>query len=127
MVVLWWCSDIFRSKKLIPHFAKILENVFLPLFEATVNPHQHKAVHVFLKYVGTFPPEGGSSPPSGCSPSRLQVTGFDSVDDESKHSDHMFSYKSPKPEDWTADDNPPYTYYLFYMYANVMVLNNLRK
>lgn len=57
----------------------------------------------------------------------VQVTGFDSVDDESKHSDHMFSYKSPKPEAWTTDNNPPYTYYLFYMYANIMVLNNLRK
>ena len=57
----------------------------------------------------------------------LQVTGFDSVDDESKHSDHMFSYKSPKPEDWTTLDNPPYSYYLFHMYANIMVLNNLRK
>lgn len=97
--------DIFKSKKLIPSFAKILENVFRPLFEATINPQKHKAVHVFLKY----------------------VTGFDSVDDESKHSDHMFSYKSPKPEEWTTDDNPPYTYYLFYMYANIMVLNNLRK
>uniref|UniRef100_A0A8D0A7K2 AMP deaminase n=1 Tax=Sander lucioperca TaxID=283035 RepID=A0A8D0A7K2_SANLU len=97
--------DIFKSKKLIPHYAKMLENVFLPLFEATVNPQKHKVLHVFLKY----------------------VTGFDSVDDESKHSDHMFSYKSPKPEEWTTDDNPPYTYYLFYMYANIMVLNNLRK
>ncbi|XP_029378023.1 AMP deaminase 3b isoform X1 [Echeneis naucrates] len=97
--------DIFRSKKLVPNFAKILENIFLPLFEATVNPQKHRAIHVFLKY----------------------VTGFDSVDDESKHSDHMFSYKSPKPEAWTMDENPPYTYYLFYMYANIMVLNNLRK
>lgn len=97
--------DIFKSKKLVPNFAKMLENVFLPLFEATINPQKHKKIHVFLKY----------------------VTGFDSVDDESKHSDHMFSYKSPKPEEWSADDNPPYTYYLFYMYANIMVLNNLRK
>ncbi|XP_061576870.1 AMP deaminase 3-like [Cololabis saira] len=97
--------DIFRSKKLIPNFSKMLENIFLPLFEATVNPQKHKAVHVFLKY----------------------VTGFDSVDDESKHSDHMFCFSSPKPEAWLADDNPPYTYYLFYMYANIMVLNNLRK
>uniref|UniRef100_A0A7N8YMP2 AMP deaminase n=1 Tax=Mastacembelus armatus TaxID=205130 RepID=A0A7N8YMP2_9TELE len=97
--------DIFRTKKLVPNFAKMLENVFLPLFQATVNPQKHKAIHVFLKY----------------------VTGFDSVDDESKHSDHMFSYKSPKPEEWTTDENPPYTYYLFYMYANIMVLNNLRK
>ncbi|XP_075945705.1 AMP deaminase 3b isoform X1 [Anarhichas minor] len=97
--------DIFKSKKLVPNYAKMLQNIFLPLFEATVNPQKHKATHVFLKY----------------------VTGFDSVDDESKHSDHMFSYKSPKPEAWTTDDNPPYTYYLFYMYANIMVLNNLRK
>lgn len=29
----------------------MLENVFLPLFEATVNPQKHKAIHVFLKYV----------------------------------------------------------------------------
>ncbi|KAM9808186.1 AMP deaminase 3-like [Neosynchiropus ocellatus] len=97
--------DIFRSKKLIPHFAKMLENIFLPLFEATVNPRKHPTLHVFLKY----------------------VTGFDSVDDESKHSDHLFSYKSPRPESWVNDENPPYTYYLFYMYANIMVLNNLRK
>ncbi|CAL8263805.1 unnamed protein product [Merluccius merluccius] len=97
--------DIFKSRKLIPNFAKMLENIFLPLFEATVNPQKNKEVHVFLKY----------------------LTGFDSVDDESKHSDHMFSFSSPKPESWTTDENPPYTYYLFHMYANIMVLNNLRK
>ncbi|MED6249088.1 AMP deaminase 3, partial [Ataeniobius toweri] len=97
--------DIFKSKKLVSNFAKIVENIFLPLFKASVNPQNHKELHVFLKY----------------------VSGFDSVDDESKHSNHMFSYKSPKPERWTAHDNPPYSYYIFYMYANIMVLNNLRK
>lgn len=97
--------DIFRSKKLVPNFAKMLENIFLPLFEATVNPQKHKELHIFLKY----------------------VSGFDSVDDESKHSDHMFSFKSPKPEQWTTDHNPPYSYYVFHMYANIMVLNNLRR
>ncbi|CAL8357071.1 unnamed protein product [Lota lota] len=97
--------DIFRSKKIIPNFAKMLENIFLPLFEATVSPQKNKEVHVFLKY----------------------LTGFDSVDDESKHSDHMFSFNSPKPESWTTDENPPYSYYLFHMYANIIVLNNLRK
>ncbi|KPP76239.1 hypothetical protein Z043_104429 [Scleropages formosus] len=97
--------DIFRVKNLIPNYAKLLENIFLPLFLATVNPQQHKELHVFLKY----------------------VTGFDSVDDESKHSDHVFSYKSPRPESWTTEENPPYSYYLYHMYANIMVLNNLRK
>uniref|UniRef100_A0A8C7Y4W9 AMP deaminase n=2 Tax=Oryzias sinensis TaxID=183150 RepID=A0A8C7Y4W9_9TELE len=86
--------DIFKSKKLVPNFARMLENIFFPLFEATLNPQKHKELHIFLKY----------------------VSGFDSVDDESKHSDHMFSFRSPKPEQWTTDDNPPYSYYIFYMY-----------
>lgn len=53
-VCIWFllsCSDIFKSKKILPNFAKMLENVFLPLFEATVNPQKHKEIHVFLKYV----------------------------------------------------------------------------
>ena len=49
------------------------------------------------------------------------------MDDESKHSDHMFSEKSPSPDLWTSEQNPPYSYYLYYMYANIMVLNNLRR
>ncbi|XP_053108282.1 AMP deaminase 3 isoform X3 [Hemicordylus capensis] len=97
--------DIFRAKNILPNFGRMLENIFLPLFEATINPLNHKELHLFLKY----------------------VTGFDSVDDESKHSDHMFSEKSPNPDIWTSEKNPPYSYYLYYMYANIMVLNNLRK
>lgn len=112
----------------------MLENIFLPLFEATVNPQKHKELHVFLKYVSIihfdFPAKTiliVSTIHHSTPIFPVQVTGFDSVDDESKHSDHMFSYKSPKPEQWTADENPPYSYYLFHMYANIMVLNNLRK
>lgn len=47
-------SDIFKSKRLMPNFAKMLENIFLPLFEATVNPQKHKELHVFLKYVRCY-------------------------------------------------------------------------
>ncbi|KAE8606148.1 hypothetical protein XENTR_v10010613 [Xenopus tropicalis] len=97
--------DIFRSKKILPDFGKMMENIFLPLFEATINPTDHKELYLFLNY----------------------VTGFDSVDDESKHSDHMFSYKSPNPDEWCHEQNPPYSYYLYFMYANIMLLNNLRK
>ncbi|KAF6101963.1 adenosine monophosphate deaminase 3 [Phyllostomus discolor] len=39
----------------------------------------------------------------------------------------MFSDKSPSPDIWTSEQNPPYSYYLYYMYANIMVLNNLRR
>lgn len=29
----------------------MLENIFLPLFEATINPQDHQELHLFLKYV----------------------------------------------------------------------------
>ncbi|XP_043932654.1 AMP deaminase 1 [Protopterus annectens] len=97
--------DIFRSKNFIPHFGQMLENIFLPVFEATIKPQSNKELSIFLRH----------------------VTGFDSVDDESKHSGHMFSTKSPRPQEWTIEKNPSYSYYIYYMYANIMVLNNLRK
>ncbi|KAM5181535.1 AMP deaminase 1 [Mantella aurantiaca] len=97
--------DIFRAQKFVPHFGKMLENIFLPVFEATINPSANKELSVFLRH----------------------ITGFDSVDDESKHSGHMFSTKSPPPQEWTIEKNPSYTYYIYYMYANIRVLNNLRR
>ncbi|KAM4795073.1 AMP deaminase 1 [Rhinophrynus dorsalis] len=97
--------DIFRAQNFVPHFGKMLENIFMPVFEATVNPSANKELSVFLRH----------------------ITGFDSVDDESKHSGHMFSSKSPMPQDWSIEKNPSYTYYIYYMYANIRVLNNLRR
>lgn len=57
----------------------------------------------------------------------LQVDGFDSVDDESKPEHHIFNLDSPLPGNWVEEDNPPYSYYLYYMYANMTVLNHLRR
>lgn len=56
-----------------------------------------------------------------------QVVGFDSVDDESKPEQHIFNLDSPLPANWREEDNPPYSYYLYYMYANMTVLNHLRR
>uniref|UniRef100_A0A672JD08 AMP deaminase n=1 Tax=Salarias fasciatus TaxID=181472 RepID=A0A672JD08_SALFA len=97
--------DIFRGRDFVPHFGKMLENIFLPVFQATIDPQSNPDLSIFLKH----------------------VTGFDSVDDESKHSGHMFSTKSPKPEEWDIVKNPSYTYYIYYMYANIAVLNQLRR
>ncbi|XP_034029236.1 AMP deaminase 1 isoform X2 [Thalassophryne amazonica] len=97
--------DIFRSRNFVPHFGKMLENIFLPVFQATIDPQSNPDLSIFLKH----------------------VTGFDSVDDESKHSGHMFSTKSPRPEQWDIAKNPSYTYYIYYMYANIAVLNQLRR
>ena len=35
--------------------------------------------------------------------------------------------KYPSPRQWNIKHNPPYAYYLYYMYANLCALNNLRK
>ena len=71
------------------------------------------------------------------------VSGFDSVDDESKPENSMFDIGRcfysfhffnlpcacsdvPTPDEWTWHENPPYAYYIYYTYANLTVLNQLR-
>lgn len=78
-------------------------NVFKPLFEVTQCPSSHPQLHVFLQH----------------------VVAFDSVDDESK-AERRIHRKYPVPKLWNIDLNPPYAYYLYYMYANLSSLNQWR-
>lgn len=96
--------DIYKTNKMVNSFEDILRNIFEPLFEATIRPDSHPELNIWLQY----------------------VSGFDSVDDESKHENPMFDPSTPKPDQWMDDENPPYNYYLFYMYANMTILNQLR-
>jgi hypothetical protein len=48
------CSDIYRSNKLIGNFQQLIDNLFLPLFEATNNPEAHPELHCFLKQVNCY-------------------------------------------------------------------------
>ena len=48
------------------------------------------------------------------------------MDDESKPENPMFDRDVPTPDQWTEDENPPYAYYIYYMYANTTVLNHFR-
>ncbi|XP_039653379.1 AMP deaminase 2 isoform X2 [Perca fluviatilis] len=97
--------DVYQTKKQLANFQEMLENIFMPLFEVTINPRSHPELHLFLEH----------------------VVGFDSVDDESKPEHHIFNLDSPLPANWTEEDNPPYSYYLYYTYANMTVLNHLRR
>ncbi|KAK2169233.1 hypothetical protein NP493_1200g00033 [Ridgeia piscesae] len=97
--------DIYKSNGFIVNFQQLLDNLFMPLFEVTNNPKSHPELHMFLQH----------------------VTGFDSVDDESKPEVAKFNKDSPLPEMWTAEQNPPYAYYIYYMYANMTALNNFRR
>jgi AMP deaminase len=98
-------SDIFKTNKLMTSFQQIIDNIFLPLFQATNNPAAHPELHKFLQY----------------------VIGFDSVDDESKPENPLFDSDVSVPGDWTEDENPPYAYYIYYMYANMTMLNHFRR
>ncbi|XP_033758871.1 AMP deaminase 2-like isoform X7 [Pecten maximus] len=97
--------DVYRSNNLVQSFQDILNNIFMPLFEVTNDPASHPELYAFLQH----------------------VSGFDSVDDESKAEHIKFDRDTPLPEDWTQKENPPYNYYLFFMYANVTVLNQFRR
>ena len=81
-----------------------MKDLFRPLFEVTQNPQSHPELHVFLQ----------------------RVVGFDSVDDESKPEKRIFK-KFPSPKQWNIAMNPPYSYYLYYMFANLCSLNSFRR
>ncbi|ODQ57975.1 hypothetical protein WICANDRAFT_16361, partial [Wickerhamomyces anomalus NRRL Y-366-8] len=95
--------DIYKKTGLVSSFQDIIKNLFQPLFEVSQDPSKNPKLHVFLQ----------------------RVIGFDSVDDESKI-DRRFHKKYPVPSLWDASQNPPYSYYLYYLYANLAQLNNYR-
>ncbi|KAL0385684.1 UNVERIFIED_CONTAM: AMP deaminase [Sesamum radiatum] len=92
--------NVYRSMGTVTSFQNILDNIFIPLFEATVDPNSHPQLHVFL----------------------LQVVGFDIVDDESKPERRPTKHM-PTPSEWTNEFNPAFSYYAYYCYANLYTLN----
>ncbi|CAG8475248.1 6967_t:CDS:10 [Acaulospora morrowiae] len=95
--------SVYKETKTVESFEDIIKNIFEPLFEVTKNPRSHPELHVFLQ----------------------RVVGFDSVDDESK-AERRIHKKYPCPKEWTTSLNPPYSYYLYYMFANMASLNQWR-
>lgn len=96
--------NVYKKGGLVDNFKDIVDNLYRPLFEVTKNPQSHPKLHVFLQ----------------------RVIGFDSVDDESK-TDRRFHKKFPFPSKWDSEYNPPYSYYLYYLYSNLTSLNQWRK
>ncbi|KAK9668483.1 hypothetical protein RND81_13G063800 [Saponaria officinalis] len=96
--------NIYKEMGIVTSFQNLLDNIFLPLFEVTVDPDSHPHLHMFLK----------------------QVVGLDLVDDESKPERRPTKHM-PTPEQWTNIFNPAYSYYVYYCYANLYTLNKLRE
>lgn len=51
------------------------------------------------------------------------MSGFDSVDDESRPEVPM---ENIYPEDWNYNENPPYQFWAYYFWANITSLNQIR-
>ncbi|KAL7892629.1 hypothetical protein HDV64DRAFT_264034 [Trichoderma sp. TUCIM 5745] len=96
--------DIYKASGLMDTFEQVIKNVFQPLFEVTRDPSSHPKLHIFLQ----------------------RVIGFDSVDDESKTERRLFR-KFPVPRAWDTKQNPPYSYWIYFLFANMTSLNHFRK
>ncbi|CAI0426265.1 unnamed protein product [Linum tenue] len=96
--------NIYKEMGIVTSFQNILDNIFIPLFEVTIDPDSHPQLHVFLK----------------------QVVGLDLVDDESKPERRPTKHM-PTPAQWTNVYNPAFSYYVYYCYANLYTLNKLRE
>ncbi|KAL5553976.1 hypothetical protein UlMin_041377 [Ulmus minor] len=96
--------NIYKNMGIVTSFQNILDNLFIPLFEVTIDPNSHPHLHMFL----------------------MQVVGFDIVDDESKPERRPTKHM-PTPAEWTNEFNPAYSYYAYYCYANLYTLNKLRE
>eukprot|EP01116_Phalansterium_solitarium_P022127 TRINITY_DN7192_c0_g3_i2.p1 TRINITY_DN7192_c0_g3~~TRINITY_DN7192_c0_g3_i2.p1 ORF type:complete len:1500 (+),score=445.22 TRINITY_DN7192_c0_g3_i2:106-4500(+) len=96
---------VFRDSGDIRCFQDMLDNIFMPLFEVTLNPASDPRLFRLLPL----------------------ISGFDSVDDESSCTQRGWDAELPLPKDWTTFENPPYSYYLYYMWANIYSLNRLRQ
>ena len=94
----------FKATGTISNFEEIIVNIFRPLFSVTQNPQYDPNLHIFLQ----------------------RVIGFDTVDDESKPERRVFR-KFPTAREWNTKQNPPYTHWIYYLFANMTSLNAWRK
>ncbi|XMA10471.1 hypothetical protein WAI453_003262 [Rhynchosporium graminicola] len=96
--------DVYKSTGLMTNFEQVIVNLFQPLFEVTKDPSSHPKLHIFLQ----------------------RVIGFDCVDDESKPERRLYR-KFPVPKVWDSKQNPPYSYWIYYLFSNMASLNVWRK
>jgi len=53
-VCLCLCSDVYKLNSMIGSFQELLDNIYKPLFEVTIDPRMHPQLHMFLQYVSSY-------------------------------------------------------------------------
>nr|CCM18329.1 AMP deaminase, putative [Leishmania guyanensis] len=101
MVCLPWQYRRLRRNGVLKNFGEFLDHVFHPLWEISLHPAKDTKFHYLLAH----------------------LSGFDCVSDESKID---LPLTDVSPHDWNSDLNPPYSYYMYYMWANITSLNEFR-
>lgn len=85
----------------VKDFGDFLENIFNPLWEVSLRPAEHTKFHYML----------------------CHISGFDCVGDEQKVD---LPLSATPPHEWNSELNPPYDYYMYYLWANIVSLNEFR-
>ncbi|CUG91788.1 AMP deaminase, putative [Bodo saltans] len=97
--------QVYKKSGIVNSFAQLLENVFLPLWEVTLSPSKDPILARFLE----------------------NISGFDSVDNESGAERDPTTMEHMTPENWTVHENPPFSFWMYHMWSNIASLNQQRR
>lgn len=95
--------SVQRKAGFVSSFEDFLSNLFGPLFEVSLDPDCSPQLAALLE----------------------SVVGIDILDTHAK--DHFKLKVDTLPGDWITDEEPPYSYFSYFIYANLFHLNSLRK
>lgn len=96
-------SFLKRNGK-VNSFAEYIENIFTPLWNVSLHPSENPRLFHFVNH----------------------ISGFDCIENEQRV-DVPLSMALRPPQEWTSEEEPPYNYYLYYIWANVYSLNEFRQ
>eukprot|EP00744_Colponema_vietnamica_P011343 GILI01015954.1.p1 GENE.GILI01015954.1~~GILI01015954.1.p1 ORF type:complete len:662 (-),score=114.62 GILI01015954.1:19-1860(-) len=94
-----------RKHDKVTNFAQFLENIFNPLWQVSLRPSENPRLFHFIDH----------------------ITGFDCVEDERRPDVTLGSNVFTPPQNWTSEEDPPYNYYVYHIWANICSLNEFRK
>ncbi|KPA75469.1 putative Adenosine monophosphate deaminase [Leptomonas pyrrhocoris] len=93
-----------RKAGRVASFAEYLEHIFEPLWRISLHPNSDPRLFHFVNHIAAF----------------------DCVEDE-RQPDMPLHRATRAPHEWTSEEEPPYNYYLYHLYANLRSLNRFRQ
>nr|CCC92844.1 putative adenosine monophosphate deaminase [Trypanosoma congolense IL3000] len=93
-----------RERGKVQTFAEYIENIFKPLWTGSLHPSKDPRLFHFINH----------------------ISGFDCVEDERRHDAPLNTATRP-PHEWTTEEEPPYNYYMYHVWANIYSLNEFRR